>query len=42
MFTGSLSEANLRLYRDCGYVETERVDQGDGTAQVFLRKRLRD
>jgi len=34
--------ANLRLYRDCGYVETERVDQGDGTAQVFLRKRLRD
>mgnify|MGYP000223951320 CR=1 FL=1 len=42
LFTGSLSEANLRLYRDCGYVETERVDQGDGTAQVFLRKRLRD
>lgn len=41
LFTGSLSEANLRLYRSCGYVETERIDQGDGTAQVFLRKRLR-
>ncbi|MGB4779016.1 nicotinamide-nucleotide amidohydrolase family protein [Microbacterium sp.] len=42
LFTGSLSDANLRLYRDCGYVETERIDQGDGTQQVFLRKRLRD
>lgn len=41
LFTGSLSEANLRLYGDCGYVETERIDQGDGTAQVFLRKPLR-
>ena len=41
LFTGSLSEANLRLYQDCGYVETERIEQGDGTAQVFLRKRLR-
>ncbi|CAI9387047.1 nicotinamide-nucleotide amidohydrolase family protein [Microbacterium sp. T2.11-28] len=41
LFTGSLSEANLRLYRSCGYVETERIDQGDGTAQVFLRKQLR-
>lgn len=41
LFTGSLSEANLTLYRDCGYRESERVDQGDGTAQVFLRKRLR-
>jgi len=41
LFTGSLSEANLRLYRDCGYAETERIDQGDGTAQVFLRKALR-
>lgn len=40
LFTGSLSEANLRLYAHCGYVETERVDQGDGTAQVFMRKRL--
>lgn len=41
LFTGSLSEANLRLYRSCGYEETERIDQGDGTAQVFLRKPLR-
>ncbi|UWF78093.1 MULTISPECIES: GNAT family N-acetyltransferase [Microbacterium] len=41
LFTGSLSEANLRLYRRCGYRETERVPQGDGTEQVFLRKRLR-
>ncbi|MGW8484370.1 GNAT family N-acetyltransferase [Microbacterium sp. NPDC055903] len=40
LFTGSLSEANLRLYESCGYRETTRVDQGDGTAQVFLRKRL--
>lgn len=42
LFTGSLSEGNLRLYRDCGYRESERIDQGDGTAQVFLRKPLRD
>lgn len=41
LFTGSLSEANLRLYRELGYTESERVDQGDGTAQVFMRKRLR-
>ncbi len=41
LFTGSLSEANIRLYERCGYVETERVDQGDGTSQVFMRKRLR-
>lgn len=41
LFTGSLSEANLRLYKRCGYVETERVPQGDGVEQVFLRKRLR-
>lgn len=41
MFTGSLSEANIRLYESCGYVEHERVPDGDGTAQVFLRKRLR-
>ena len=42
LFTGSLSEANLRLYTSCGYVEHERVPDGDGTAQVFLRKRLRE
>lgn len=41
LFTGSLSEANIALYTDCGYREAERIDQGDGTAQVFLRKRLR-
>ena len=41
LFTGSLSEANLRLYEACGYVEHERVPDGDGTAQVFLRKTLR-
>jgi GNAT superfamily N-acetyltransferase len=41
LFTGSLSEANIRLYERCGYAQTERVDEGDGTAQVFMRKRLR-
>ncbi|MEU4016444.1 GNAT family N-acetyltransferase [Microbacterium sp. NPDC028030] len=41
LFTGSLSEANIRLYERCGYVEHERVPDGDGTEQVFLRKQLR-
>ena len=41
LFTGSLSEANLRLYERCGYRITERVDNGDGTQQVFMRKRIR-
>lgn len=41
LFTGSLSEANLRLYESCGYREHVRVPGGDGTEQVFLRKRLR-
>jgi predicted N-acetyltransferase YhbS len=41
LFTGSLSEANLRLYGRKGYVETQRVRGGDGIEQVFLRKRLR-
>lgn len=40
LFTGSLSEANIRLYEACGYVEAERIPQGDGTEQVFLRKQL--
>ena len=40
LFTGSLSEANIRLYVDCGYVESERIDDGGGIEQVFLRKRL--
>lgn len=41
LFTGSLSEANIRLYESCGYEEHERVPDGDGTEQVFLRKQLR-
>jgi len=41
LFTGSLSEANLRLYERDGYVETERVATDDGIEQVFLRKPLR-
>lgn len=40
LFTGSLSDANLRLYRRLGYVETERVQGDDGVEQVFLRKPL--
>lgn len=40
LFTGSLSEANIRLYEECGYRESERIDNGDGTAQVFMRKSL--
>ena len=35
------SEANIRLCERSRYEETEIIDQGDGTAQVFLRKRLR-
>lgn len=41
LFTGSLSEANVRLYEECGYRIVERVEQGDGTAQLFMRKQLR-
>ena len=40
LFTGSLSEANLRLYAREGYVEAERVPGDDGIEQVFLRKSL--
>lgn len=40
LFTGSLSEANQRLYERVGYAETQRVPEDDGTEQVFLRKRL--
>lgn len=40
LFTGSLSEANLRLYTRLGYRETQRVDGDDGIQQVFLRKPL--
>jgi hypothetical protein len=34
-------QANIRLYERCGYGITEEVDNADGTAQVFMRKRLR-
>jgi GNAT superfamily N-acetyltransferase len=40
LFTGSLSEANLRLYERTGYRETTRVQGDDGIEQVFLRKPL--
>lgn len=40
LFTGSESEANIRLYESCGYEVSERVPDGDGTEQVFLRKLL--
>ncbi len=40
LFTGSLSEANLRLYEREGYRETTRVAGDDGVEQVFLRKPL--
>jgi len=40
LFTGSLSEANLRLYEREGYRESERVPHDDGTFQIFLRKPL--
>ncbi|TQJ31714.1 GNAT family N-acetyltransferase [Microbacterium sp. SLBN-146] len=40
LFTGSLSEANLRLYSKLGYRESDRVEQGDGIAEIYLRKEL--
>ncbi|MEV7694472.1 GNAT family N-acetyltransferase [Microbacterium sp. NPDC089189] len=40
LFTGSMSEANLRLYRREGYVESERVPSGEGVAEIYLRKQL--
>lgn len=40
LFTGSLSEANLRLYEREGYHETTRVAGDDGIEQIFLRKSL--
>jgi ribosomal protein S18 acetylase RimI-like enzyme len=40
LFTGSLSEANIRLYERCGYVETERVEKGDDIQEIFFRKKL--
>ena len=41
LFTGSLSEANIRLYERCGYEESARVPEGGEFEQVFMRKRLR-
>jgi GNAT superfamily N-acetyltransferase len=40
LFTGSRSEANLRLYEREGYRERVRVPQDDGTEQIFMRKSL--
>jgi Acetyltransferase (GNAT) family. len=40
LFTGSFSEANIRLYESLGYRESNRIDQGEGIAEVYLRKRL--
>jgi GNAT superfamily N-acetyltransferase len=40
LFTGRLSEANLRLYTREGYRETERAGGETGEDQIFLRKRL--
>lgn len=40
LFTGSFSEANLRLYTKLGYRESDRVEQGDGIAEIYLRKEL--
>lgn len=38
LFTGKLSEANLRLYARRGYVETHREELGTGVELVHLRK----
>lgn len=38
LFTGKLSEANLRLYRRRGYVETHREQLRAGVELVHLRK----
>ena len=40
LFTGRLSEANLRLYTREGYRETERAGGDSGEDQIFLRKPL--
>ncbi|MFC8680423.1 GNAT family N-acetyltransferase [Microbacterium ureisolvens] len=40
LFTGSLSEANLRLYQREGYAESQRVPGDDGIEEVYMRKRL--
>ena len=38
LFTGKLSEANLRLYARRGYVETHREQLGSGVELVHMRK----
>ena len=38
LFTGERSEANLRLYRRLGYIETHRVGTAAGYALVHMRK----
>ena len=40
LFTGRLSEANLRLYTREGYRESERAGGETGEDQIFLRKNL--
>lgn len=40
LFTGRLSEANLRLYARQGYVEFERAGGDSGADEVYLRKTL--
>ena len=41
LFTGSLSEPNLRLYRRCGYVEQRREEIRPDLEVVHLAKALR-
>ncbi len=40
LFTGRLSEANIRLYERQGYRESERAGGESGEDQIYLRKRL--
>lgn len=40
LFTGHLSEGNLRLYRRAGYVEQRRVRIDETVTLVHLRKQL--
>lgn len=40
LFTGRLSDANVRLYERLGYVESERAGGESGADEIFLRKPL--
>ena len=40
LFTGHLSEGNLRLYRRLGYAETHRERVADHLTLVHMRKPL--